>query len=482
MEKENHPLYDELAKIVGSKYVTYDDFTLHAYSYDSSCNPPGPVPGIAVLPGTTEEVAEIVKLANRTKTSIVPRGGGANIHGYVAGEPGRSILVDMTRMTKIIEIDTESKFVTAECGIILSELEARVKEKGFHVNTAAMPAHVDTLGGVMSGQEGGGQNLELNSNWRYVLGFKVVLPDGSIIQTGAGPGTNIHRKNTFARQLGAPDVTGLFLGDCGTFGIKTEATLQIFPLQKACKAGSFVFDTFDDKWRAISNLMAIESNLQQMYTNLLGLPPEDVTALTGGEEKQWGLIYAVRGIDEDEVGPRFTTIENICKQAGGRPGCDAFNKYAKKFYVDKTWQDLGPYVAQGTWQGNELICPKQEGPKHFLEWRSFLLEEIKRKSLKKYGFATWSLLTPFDGGRLIFCATNLFFNDSIPGAREAAYVIEEKYRSFVTERGVFTENNQGRDADAMAACWSPTFRSFMRVLKKAIDPNQIMNPGVWARL
>ena len=121
--KRHHPLYDRLAGIVGEKYVSDEEFVLSTYNtYDTSCNPPGPVLGIVVIPGSTDEVSEIVKLANATKTSIVPRGGGASIKGYVAGEPGRSINMDMIRMNRIIELDTDSKFVTAEAGIIYGAL------------------------------------------------------------------------------------------------------------------------------------------------------------------------------------------------------------------------------------------------------------------------------------------------------------------------------------------------------------------------
>ncbi|MBU4035329.1 MAG: FAD-binding protein, partial [Proteobacteria bacterium] len=101
--KEHHPLYSELSVIVGSKYTTDSDFAVWAYSRDSS-PVPGKVPGIIVRPGSTEEVSEIIKLANITHTPVIPRGGGASIFGFPAGIPGRSIVIDTTRLDKLIEI------------------------------------------------------------------------------------------------------------------------------------------------------------------------------------------------------------------------------------------------------------------------------------------------------------------------------------------------------------------------------------------
>ncbi|NQV03558.1 MAG: FAD-binding oxidoreductase [Bacteroidia bacterium] len=482
--KRHHPLYDQLAEIVGAKYVSDEEFVLRTYNtYDVSCNPPGKVLGIVVMPGSTDEVVEIVKLANETKTSIVPRGGGASIKGYVAGERGRSINMDMIRMNRIIELDTDSKFVTAEAGIILAELANRVAEKGFYLPTVYMPIHLDTLGGIMSGQEGGGQNIHNNSNWRNVLGFKVVLPDGSVVETGSGPGRNINCKSTFFRTLGGPDITGLFLGDCGTFGIKTEVTMQIFTPLKVCKTGAFVFDTFEDQWQAVSNLMAIEPYLENLFTQLIANDPEGTKMLTGGAAEAWSLFYGARGVNEEEVAPRVKIIEKTIMDAGGKRGSDTLAEVAEGFYVGGTFFDTGGVVSAGMTQWNEVMCPKQDGAKRYMEWRSIMLEEFKKEEVRKFAtMPPWGYMLPFDTGRVAFHGTHSMFDDCIPGAREAMYKIEEKYRTFVGERGMFTENTQGRDADAAASFWSPSFRSLMQVLKRAIDPNNIMNPGVWGGL
>ncbi len=476
-----HQLYAQMCEIVGEQHVTDAQHALRAYAHDSSVNPAGPRPGLAVAPGSTAEISKIAQIANEAGISIVPRGGGASIHGYTAGRDGVSILLDMARMRRIVHIDTQSRFVTAQAGIMLGELAARVAEEGFFVHTVGVPQYVDSLGGVMSGQEGGGQNLDNNPNWRYVLGFKVVLANGDIVETGAGPGTNVNALQTFARTMGAPDLTGLFLGDCGTFGIKIEVTLQIFPIRAAQTSGAWLFSSFEDQWAAMSQLMEIEPYLDNLYTQHFALAPESTRLFSGNMADGWSFLYGARAKDKAELTPRKDTIDAVCASAGGKPAPPALIQAAADFYVNGKSFETGDLVSVGMWQWNEAISQKQDAREHFGAWREHVIEELEKRDITN-DVRLHSFLVPFDGGRLVFHATNLFFDNSVPGLRKHAFEIEERYRHFVMSRGYFTENTQGRDADAFAAIWSKSFKALMTALKNAIDPNCILNPGAWNNL
>jgi len=480
MKNNRHKLYSALADIVGDEYVNDSEYAMRAYAHDSSVNPPGPVPGVAVAPISTEQVSKIVYKANDLGVSIVPRGGGANIHGYTAGREGESILMDLTRMRKIVKLDPVSRFVTAEAGIVLGELSRHVEDQDLFVHTVGVPQYVDSLGGLMSGQEGGGQNLDNNPNWRYVLGFKVVLPNGDIVQTGAGPGTNQNAVDTFGRTFGAPDMTGLFLGDCGTFGIKTEVTLQLFPDRKTRIAGGYAFDSFEAQWKAMTALMDAEPYVDNLYTQHFALAPESARLMTGGQFDNWLVLYCVRAMNEEELAVRKAFIEKVFVDAGGQPST-VLDSLAAENYIHKRMYETGDLVSAGMWQWSESICMRQDAPGHYLDWRDYVLNEVERRGVGDH-VKVHSFVVPFDGGRLAFHASNLFIDDTVDGLRQFAFEIEEKYRSFVAERGFFTENNQGRDADNAAQNWSPTFRTMMSSIKKAIDPKGIMNPGVWNKL
>jgi len=182
--QNNHPLYSEIRSIVGPEHVTVDEFSRRAYTrapfFSMGAGGRGKTPGIAVRPGSTEEIAEIVKLANKSRIPIVPRGGGGSVSPfppvYIGGDD--NILLDTQRLNRI-NIDTEYMTVTAECGVILSALAETVRKKGFHVHTVDVPIHMDSVGGVLSGFVGGGEPSDMATSGtmnNYLLGLKVVLP------------------------------------------------------------------------------------------------------------------------------------------------------------------------------------------------------------------------------------------------------------------------------------------------------------------
>ena len=181
IHKAHHPLYYDLAGIVGPN--TYPMTTSHWR----------PTAGIPVLcrrtsrvswyvPSSTDEVVDIVKLANATKIPIVPSGGRASFYGTPKGLHGKGIVVDMTRMNKMINIDEVNLTATAEAGMTTSEFTTRLWDVGWDVHTAFQPWYSDTLGGQIAGFGGGGDGLEMFSvgyNALHIPGVKVVLPDGN---------------------------------------------------------------------------------------------------------------------------------------------------------------------------------------------------------------------------------------------------------------------------------------------------------------
>ena len=188
-----------------------------------------------VRPSCTDEVVDIVKLANATKIPIVPSGGRASFYGTPKGLHGKGIVVDMTRMNKMLNFDEYNLTVTAEAGMTTSEFSTYIWDRGWDVHTAFQPFYPDTLGGQIAGFAGGGGGMELfvaGFNATHIPGVKVVLPDASIVQTGAGAGSNVHCDMIYDRYPGNPDLTGLFIGDAGTFGIKVKqriACTRILP-------------------------------------------------------------------------------------------------------------------------------------------------------------------------------------------------------------------------------------------------------------
>ena len=219
--------YKEIEDVIGPDYISDKDFMKAAYSRNVDPAFPDRWADIIVRPETTEEVSDIVKIANKYKIPIVPRGGGADLVGGAASEGG--ILMDLTRMNKILEINKDDYYIVVECGITWGALLSELLPMGYTTgNIGPGSGFAATIGGGLSNSTAGGGSTKYGLVPDVCLGVEVVLPnpEGTIIWTGSA--ANRYAK-PFCRYGVSPDFTGLFMGDVGTMGIKTKAILRLFP-------------------------------------------------------------------------------------------------------------------------------------------------------------------------------------------------------------------------------------------------------------
>lgn len=481
-ENRHHPLYHPLAGIVGSKFVADEDFAVYAYSRDAGAFP-GIVPGVVVRPGSIDEVSMIVKLANRHSVPIVPRGGGDALFGPPPGEAGRSIVIDLTRINRIKTLDPDNMLVTAECGITTSELETKVREKGMWVPTIWMPAHATTLGGILAGSFGGGGGLGFNSigmNWRYVLGLKVVLPTGEIVETGGGPGTNVHQPITFIREGGSFDLTGMFIGDGGTFGIKVEATLQAFSPPAAHRTGNYLFSDFEGMWRAMSRLMGIVPHPYAFpYKCIFGLSPETMMMVI--REPVWGLLYSTYGLNEAEAQSRLELIEGVCREAGGKAGPEGVSRVTEEMAVTGIgMREMGRWVSIGNIASFETVYPKAQFPAYYMRCREFVNERHRRIVEKHPQGAIRSDMIIPSQQNFIFSGTNMYYDGSIHEVEEMICEGQKDFMRWAAHQGAFTWGHQSFGSQVLSSNWSPAFSKLAHTLKRSLDPQNIMNPSLWS--
>jgi len=214
-----------LADVVGPQYVSDKPFVLQAYSRDFGTMPAS-VPNLVVRPKTTEEVAEIVKIANEYKAPIVPRGGGSAQEAGATPPAGGGITIEMLRMNEILEIDETNGTVTCQSGITYVSLMNALELRGWKIGIAPSGAMAGTPGAHISRPGVGWGNIKYISSGDQTLGLKMVLPNGDIVCTGSSANPN---SDVFFRYGLGSDLTGLFIGAEGAFGIMTECTLRIFP-------------------------------------------------------------------------------------------------------------------------------------------------------------------------------------------------------------------------------------------------------------
>jgi glycolate oxidase len=219
--------YKEIEDILGSDFVSDKDFMKAAYSRNVDPAFPDRWADIIVKPETTEEVSDIVKIANKYKIHMVPRGGGADLVGGSVSEGG--ILLDLTRMNQIHEINVDDYYCIVGCGITWGSMLSELQKKGMTTGILGPGSgYSATIGGGLSNATVGFSSTKYGVVPDICLGVEAVLPnpEGTIVRTGAASN---QYATPFCRYGVSPDFTGLFMGDVGTMGIKCKAFLRLFP-------------------------------------------------------------------------------------------------------------------------------------------------------------------------------------------------------------------------------------------------------------
>ena len=231
-----------LIDIVDKEHFTDSLIDLVSYSYDASHFSNRPFCG--VWPQTAEQISEILKLANREKIPVIPRGAGTGLAGMAVPIKG-GIVLDLNRMDKIKKISIEDRLAVVEPGVVYATLEKALAKYGFLFPPDPASGQVSTLGGNVATNAGGVKGAKYGTTKDYVLGLQVVLPDGRIMRTGS---------NTM-KSVSGYDLTKIFVGSEGTLGVVSEITLKINPKTTAATTALAAFNNLEDAGNAISQSM-----------------------------------------------------------------------------------------------------------------------------------------------------------------------------------------------------------------------------------
>lgn len=232
----------DLMAVVGPSNYTDSLIDLVSYSYDASEHRQRP--SCAVWPERPEQVSEILKLAGRERVPVIPRGAGTSLSGMAVPARG-GIVLDMSRMNRIVRISIEDRLAVVQPGVVYADLERALAPHGFFFPPDPASAKVCTLGGNVATNAGGMKGAKYGTTRDYVLGLQVVLPDGRIMRTGSSA----------MKSVSGYDLTRLFVGSEGTLGVVTEITLKINPRPTAASTATATFGELADAGRAVSEIM-----------------------------------------------------------------------------------------------------------------------------------------------------------------------------------------------------------------------------------
>jgi alkyldihydroxyacetonephosphate synthase len=256
-------LVRDLRGLVGADGVVTDVDLLATYSADTywkalaarANGTPLGLPDVAVLPSNEAGVAAVLHYANERSLPVVPRGGGSGSQGG-AVPTGGGILLDLTRLDRVVDVDEQSLTVTAEAGVNGETLERALNERGLML--PHYPASVDlaTVGGYVAARGSGVLSTRYGKIEDLVLSLRVALADGDVIETVAVP-----------RHAVGPELTQLFVGSEGTLGVVTRATLQLAPLPAARRFETVSFASVPEGIAAVSSCISrgLRPSVVRMY-------------------------------------------------------------------------------------------------------------------------------------------------------------------------------------------------------------------------
>jgi glycolate oxidase len=213
----NNKTIKKIQEIVGAKHLATAREDLMCYSYDATGMEY--LPHAVAFPGSAAEICSIMELANQELFPVIPRGAGTGMTGGSLPVEGGLVLV-MSRLNRILEIDTENQVATVEPGVITGQFQAAVKKEGLFYPPDPASRDFCTMGGNAAECSGGPSAVKYGVTRDYVLGLEVVLPDGSLMHTGVRT----------AKGVVGYDLTRLFIGSEGTLGIITKIVVRLLAL------------------------------------------------------------------------------------------------------------------------------------------------------------------------------------------------------------------------------------------------------------
>lgn len=245
MLMKTNKLISDLKKTLSSCNVLETLEERYAYAQDATnIKEIKNLPDVVVFVENIEQVQNVVKLANKYKTPIICRGAGTNVVGACSTEHG-GIILNFSKMNKILEINRENMTARVQSGVVLGNLQKAVESFGLFYPPDPSNLAVSTIGGSIAQSSGGAKSFKYGTTKDYVIDMKVVMANGEILQTGS---------NTIKNATGY-NLNTLFVGSEGTLGIVIEATIKLIPKPESKKVLMAYFDSVKTAVSAVNKII-----------------------------------------------------------------------------------------------------------------------------------------------------------------------------------------------------------------------------------
>lgn len=241
-------LLAQLRNLLGAEHVLTAPEDLIPYSFDGTAAL-RTMPGAVVFARTTEQVAGVLRLANETRTPVVPRGSGTGLSGGSLPAPeGACLVLCLVKMDRILEVDRANLTLLCEAGTLTQAIADAAAAAGLFYPPDPGSMKISTIGGNVAENSGGLRGLKYGVTRNYVMGLEVVLPDGEVLWTG----------NKCVKDVAGYSLRDLFIGSEGTLGVITKVLLRLIPKPAAKKTLLATFDRMDQAAQTVSDIIAAQ--------------------------------------------------------------------------------------------------------------------------------------------------------------------------------------------------------------------------------
>jgi glycolate oxidase subunit GlcD len=447
-----------IAAVVGDQWIRTAPAELETYAGDATPTKRAH-PGAVVLPGSRDEVAAVIRILHEHRVPFVARGAGTGLSGGAIAASD-TILLALTRLNRILEIDAVNRRAIVETGAVNVRLSTEAGHSGLHYAPDPSSQTVCTIGGNIAENAGGPHCLKYGVTTNHILELEVVLPDGTVTTLGSPSG----------EQWG-PDLVGLFVGSEGMFGVATLATVRLTPVPSAVRTLLADFEGLREAGEAVSAIIQsgiVPAAIEMMDRHCIAAVEASIYAAGYPTDAGAVLLVEVDGQHDAPLASEASEIEAILRTHGARSIRSATDEATRA----RLWHGRKKAFGAMGRIDRDLVVQDTVVPRSALP---DVLEQVERIG-REFGINISNVFHAGDGN----LHPNISFNAEDPAQVDRVEAAETAIMDVCVRVGGTITGEHGVGLEKikhMERIFDPVTLAAMCSVQQVFDPLGLANPG-----